>query len=200
MSESEYLIRVDTDDIEVSVPNKSNFFAANSSGVTEVRTNGSDDEISVSAKEITAGSGVVIKVSSKDKVISVNAENPLIEISEEELTATVTTAEGTKVSQTVNDEIEQARIVVTPEATVVTAITQEQTEQLTISANGDESRIIIPDVSFITIQQSNFNETIEAKMLPIMAELYEPDLLDGDPYGYEGEDPYGYEGEESLWV
>jgi hypothetical protein len=134
---TEYTVTVDTDEIELKLPSQSVVFVSNASAVTSLATSGSEDQISVSNKEISAGQGIDIKVAAGEKIIAVSADNADIQINEEELVAKVTTSTGEVVTQTVDAVTQSAEIIVTDEDTTVVIVQDDVATQTTFMADGE---------------------------------------------------------------
>ena len=124
-SPTEYTVLVDTDEIELLLPNETVAFVANDAAVTAFATKGSNDEITISNEKVTAGASVDIKVASEDKLVAVSANNPVIEITEEKLTAEVVADNGQVIIQAVDETTTTAEIVVTDEQVTVVTVEDE---------------------------------------------------------------------------
>ena len=134
---TEFTVVVDTDEIELELT-ATVAFVSNDSAVTAISTSGSEEEISLSNEIITAGESVEFKVAADEKILAISADNPVVEIREEELIAEVTTPEGAILTQTVNDETPTVEIVVTEEATTVTTVQDDVAIQTTVIPEGED--------------------------------------------------------------
>ena len=170
---TEYTVTVDTDEIELKLPTESVVFVSNDSAVTSLATNGSKDQITVSNKEISAGEGIDIKVAAGEKIIAVSADNPDIQINEEDLVAKVTTSTGEVLTQTVDAVTQSAKIIVTDEAATVVIVQDEVATQTTFVASGE---IIVESVETPILLDLESNKVtvdetteiyIEVKALPV---------------------------------